>query len=121
MKSERVQKMMILPMSLLLLAGLWPHQAGSQEAAKAVKAPAAAPIVISDKLAADIARTQRDLLLADARMKDAVERYNAAKAGGEALNKALSERLAEAGKACGEKLAFDAGKLACVEKLASQK
>ncbi len=76
---------------------------------------------ITDKLRLEIARTQRDLLLADARMREAIERYNAAKAETEGLQKALAEKVAEATKACGDKQAFDAGKLACVAKSAPAK
>ena len=71
---------------------------------------------ITDKLRLEIARTQRDLLLADAKMKDAIERYNAAKSETEGLQRALSEKIAEAGKACGERQSFDPGKLICIPK-----
>ena len=71
---------------------------------------------ITDKLRLEIVRTQRDLLLADARMKEAAERYMAAKTEAEGLQKALVEKVVEAGKACGDKKTFDTGKLACVEK-----
>jgi signal transduction histidine kinase len=71
---------------------------------------------ITDKLRVEIARMQRDLLLADAKMKDAIERYNAAKTEAEGLQKSLAEKIADASKACGDKKTFDTGKLACVEK-----
>jgi hypothetical protein len=77
----------------------------------ATKPAEAAP---SDSLRLEIARAQRDLLLADAQMREAVERYNAAKSETEGLQKALAEKIAEAIKACGENQTFDAGKLACV-------
>jgi len=75
---------------------------------------------ITDKLRFEIVRTERDLLLADGRMKEAAERYMAAKAEAEGLEKALAAKVVEAGKACGDKLAFDTGKLACVEKPAGK-
>jgi hypothetical protein len=75
---------------------------------------------ITDKLRFEIVRTERDLLLADGRMKEAAERYMAAKAEAEGLEKALAAKVVEAGKACGDKMAFDTGKLACVEKPAGK-
>jgi hypothetical protein len=75
---------------------------------------------VTDKLRLEIARTQRDLLLADARMKEAAERYIAAKTEAEGLQKALAGKVAEAGRACGGEGVFDAGKLACVEKPAGK-
>lgn len=90
--------------------------AQSTDSAKPEKAPGAESDPITDKLRLEIARTQRDLLLADARMKDAIERYIAAKNETEGLQKALAEKIAEAGKACGGKQVFDAGKLACMQK-----
>ena len=65
----------------------------------------------------EIARTQRDLLLADAKMKEAVELYNAAKAEADELQKGLAEKVAGAGRACGEHKSFDTGKLTCVDRV----
>ena len=84
----------------------------------ATKPAAAAP---SDSLRLEIARAQRDLLLADAKMREAIERYNAAKSETEWLQRALAEKIAEAVKACGENQTFEAGKLACVPAPSSAK
>jgi len=70
---------------------------------------------ITDKERLEIARAQRDLLLADAKMKEAVERFNAAKAEADGLQKALGERVAAAAKACGSHKTFDTAKLVCVD------
>ena len=75
---------------------------------------------ITDKLRLEIVRTQRDMLLADAKMKEAAERYMAAKAEAEGLQKTLADKVVEAGKACGDKKVFDTGRLACVEKPAGK-
>jgi hypothetical protein len=88
--------------------------AQSTDSAKSDKTPRTETDPITDKVRLDIARTQRDLLLADARMKDAIERYNAARSETEGLQRALAEKIAEAGKACGDRQAFDAEKLTCV-------
>ena len=82
------------------------------------KTAAAAP---SDSRRLEIARAPRDLLLADAKMREAVERYNAAKSETEWLQRALAEKIAEAVKACGENQTFEAGKLACVPAASSAK
>jgi len=53
-------------------------------------------------------------------MKEAAERYMAAKAEAEGLQKTLADKVVEAGKACGDKKVFDTGRLACVEKPAGK-
>ena len=68
---------------------------------------------LTDVLRLEIAQTQRDLLLADARMKEAIERYTAAKAEAEKLQQALGQKVAQAKTACGAQV-FDDVKLACV-------
>ena len=112
MRKMSVRKTLIM----IVFAGgtLAAQSAGSGKPEGAVQGAEADPI--TDKLRLEIVRTQRDLLLADARMKEAAERYIAAKTEAEGLQKALADKVVEAGKACGDKKAFDTGKLACVEK-----
>lgn len=71
---------------------------------------------VADKLRFEIVRMQRDLLLADVKIRDAVERYNAAKSEAGSLQRMLAEKVAEAGKACGEGKVFDPAGLTCVER-----
>lgn len=93
----------------------------SIDSAKAERVAGAEGDPITDKVRLEIAKTQRDLLLASAKMRDAEDRYLAAKAEAEGLQKALAEKIAGAGRACGEKKIFDTVKLACTERVSPGK
>jgi len=63
-----------------------------------------------------IAIIQRNALVADLKMRNAEDEFNAAKAEAEGLKKQLTEKLAAAAKTCTDKQRFDAASLACVAK-----
>ena len=97
-------------------------QTAPPKAAPAKPAPVAAPAPppLSEALKLEIVKTQRDLLLADSRMKQSVETYNASKTEAEGLQKTLAEKIVEAGKSCTAAQAFDGNTLACVVKPPAQ-
>jgi len=107
-----------LIMIVLTSGTLAAQSAGSSKPESVIQGAEADPI--TDQLRLEIVRTQRDLLLADAWMKEAAERYMAAKTEAEGLQKALADKVVEAGKACGDKKSFDTGRLACVDKPAGK-
>ncbi len=72
------------------------------------------PAQISDKTKLEIALKQRDLLVSNAVMKDAAERYEAAKARAEQQQKELADLFEAAKKTCGARQ-FNPEKLACVD------
>ncbi len=97
----------------LTLAAI-PLAAQEQRSGGAVTGAPIAAAAVPDKVTAEIARQERDLLLADAVMRASAESYNAAQAETERLKKTLAEKMAEASKACAGRQ-FDGVTLRCVD------
>ena len=102
-------------MKITAIAVLLASSALAQEVQKpAPEAPKiTAPAPSLSDLILEVSKTQRDLLLADSKMKQIIEQYNTTKTEAEGLQKSLQEKTAAAGKACPSGKIFDAMKLSC--------
>jgi len=83
--------------------------------------PAAAPAPITTELRLEIARTQRDIMIAKSNMKSAAEFHSQNKSRSQELTSKLTEQLAEAQKSCKAEEVFDGETLGCVPRPAEPK